>query len=1014
MRLADDTRGRVPFALIGVLLLLGSTTYATTLATDGVRVDRDVEVAMDRATAATQTALRVAVTDAARDAARTPVSAPVAGDWGDVIDDARPFRDALRIRIYVAARAGFDRAAYSRGDVTAAASLPPTPTPASLARELDRVTVEGTENGTALRVRLRNVSVVARQDGRVVARETTNRTVTVATPVLAMHDRTVRFERSLDNGTLDGPGLGRRLTARLYPLVWARGYAQWGGLPIGNVVATRHVGIATNGAVLRLQQAAYGRADPGGRTARQRALVRLAASDARAGLSTPATDLVTNVGFDPSTVDPDDAPDRVPRLAPVDGPTPHRTARVGVNLTADRAFVSLSEGTEPSLDDVLSRAYRVDLRLRTRADVVETEPWPRPRAPDDGADLVNESVTSDATVGAGDHDHDHDPSALPAAVDGWTRLRNATRRVTVRHRIERTWQDGNRTVVTSRTTTETHVVGVAVDGRPVRLDVTPTRPVAPVFERGGALDGPNLADVPAEADAFLDARGGVDGVAARRVVDGPGGLDRNGTVTGTRPDALDDWVSADLATLRQRVRNASVAVSMDDVAVGRANPSARLAAALDDRRPALVDAPGRYDGVADRARVAARAAYLDRVRARLVDRANATRSANDRLVAQLRRAGVDLSGHARDVMSHWNTTVPEPGPVAGPLGGADVFVPQGGPAYLDVQGVDGSDVPWTERGGTVYPLATRNVNVFTVPYGDAADAVVGAATGPETVRLRTAALTLRAAERAGAPDRSDLRVRRDRLREAVADAILPVEERTRRVLSRETSLSPREQYRVVDAATARWDRTSARALAVTNGSFVGRVVAAAEVEGAAADRLRVRLRVAVADVRDSRAARVPRRHVDATASAVRRVSTTVATEALGTAVANSTERLAARTEGDAVILPAGLPLLPTPTNWYATVNVWEISVRGVYPRFAVRTARGAPGETVTYVRDGGDATLDVDGDGAPERFGRAERIDFATRTVVLIAVPPGKTGVGDVDGQAAETSPGWDRREARE
>ena len=206
MRLADDTRGRVPFALIGVLLLLGSTTYATTLATNGVTADPDVEVAMDRATAATETALRAAVTRAARDAARTPVASPTDNSWGDVLNESRPFRDALRVRVLVAARAGFERTSYTHGDVTAAASLPATPTPAALERTLDRHTVASVENGTALRVTVRNLSIVARQDGRVVARENTTRTVTVATPVLAMHDQTARFERTLDRGPLDGRG----------------------------------------------------------------------------------------------------------------------------------------------------------------------------------------------------------------------------------------------------------------------------------------------------------------------------------------------------------------------------------------------------------------------------------------------------------------------------------------------------------------------------------------------------------------------------------------------------------------------------------------------------------------------------------------------------------------------------------------------------------------------------------------------------------------------------------------
>jgi hypothetical protein len=51
--------------------------------------------------------------------------------------------------------------------------------------------------------------------------------------------------------------------------------------------------------------------------------------------------------------------------------------------------------------------------------------------------------------------------------------------------------------------------------------------------------------------------------------------------------------------------------------------------------------------------------------------------------------------------------------------------------------------------------------------------------------------------------------------------------------------------------------------------------------------------------------------------------------------------------------------------------------------------------------------LDVDGDGRPERLGRDERVDFRTRTVVAVAVPPYRSGVGDVDGNADERAGTW-------
>jgi hypothetical protein len=107
---------------------------------------------------------------------------------------------------------------------------------------------------------------------------------------------------------------------------------------------------------------------------------------------------------------------------------------------------------------------------------------------------------------------------------------------------------------------------------------------------------------------------------------------------------------------------------------------------------------------------------------------------------------------------------------------------------------------------------------------------------------------------------------------------------------------------------------------------------------------------------------------------------------------------------------AGLPVAPVPGYWYLTANVWRVDVRGSWARFAVRTRRGGPGAPVTYVRDGSVARLDWDEDGEAERLGRDERVAFETATTVVVAVPPGGRGVGDVDGNADERSPGWGER----
>jgi len=41
--------------------------------------------------------------------------------------------------------------------------------------------------------------------------------------------------------------LGRQITASLYAMTWARGYGQYAGAPVENVLANRHVELSTNG-----------------------------------------------------------------------------------------------------------------------------------------------------------------------------------------------------------------------------------------------------------------------------------------------------------------------------------------------------------------------------------------------------------------------------------------------------------------------------------------------------------------------------------------------------------------------------------------------------------------------------------------------------------------------------------------------------------------------------------------------------------------------------------------------
>ncbi|WP_164974743.1 DUF7286 family protein [Halegenticoccus tardaugens] len=1019
MRLAEDRRARIPFALVGVLLLVTSAAFATTLSTrEPIREDRAVETTMDRTDANAATALRSAVSDAAEDAAREPVIEPAATPAGRTLNDTTPFRDALRVRIYLAARSELEAAGHRRGEVVASASLPPVDDAVDLRAAKRRVEVEPVANGTALRVVVRDVRKTARREGRLVADESETFTVTVATPVLALHDRTEAYERRLNRGPLDGPGLGRQLTARLYPVVWARGYGQYGGAPIENVLANRHVELSTNGGALWTQRAVFGRSDPAGRVGLDRATARIGAQDLLAPTPLRDEDEWADAVLARPNGPVDDEP--IPRFDPADSdaPEPEGHVSVGVNRSADVAFAEfVEEGGENSFEGALRGSYRAEVELRTAVTRTRDGREPPRRPPGKNWTLVDER-TDERTIVF--RPADGGGRTSPADTEAET-FETHTREVVVHHEAVRTWRKGNETRERRAGWDDRYRVTMALTGAYRPTGNAPSAPTSPTFERGGALSGPNLEDVPDGAhEALVDENGGPDGVA-RRAVDGSLD-DASATVYGDRPDRLSGWAYEDAANLRDRVRNVSVRSQRGEIAAGEANPPAALAATLRERRAELLDAPETYDGAAERARIAARAAYLDRVIAALDARAERTDEANGRIERATERAGGGLAKDIRRTLDARKDAVRSERRDAGSGGrggptGPTAFVPDGGPAYLTLSSVEGQQVESLPSDAEYRPFATRNVNVFTVPTDDAADGVAEAAFSDEDlVDLATAGRALTVANRTlAATDDDALRTRRDRLRGEVDDSLAVVGGSARTSLAREPSLSPRERRAAVSAGFERWNDSGHRAIAATNGSLARSIAAEAAARGdlseRRADRLGVRLRVELGRAARSDDARVPASPTNRTATTTRELGRKALKKLVAEGAENATERAKDRWLGDALVsVPAGLPVAPVPGYWYATTNVWTVTVRGEYHEFAVRARAGPPdggGATARYVRDGSTAALDVDGDGEEEPLGRNERVSFETRTTVVVAVPAGGTGVGDVDGDADERSSGW-------
>lgn len=1010
MRLADDDRARVPFAIVGVILVLGSTAYvATVQQRPGSTLDPDAERAAERLDATADAEVSAAVRRAAEAAAREPVVDPADTSAGRVLNESTPFRDYLRLRIYHEVRVALANLHVSTGTVAGEASLPPTPDADALQTAIDRVHLDQGSSGT-IHVRIENVTHRLVRGGETIRQRQRTIDRTVSTPVLVLHDRVETFEDRLNRGPLDGPGLGRRLAVRLYALAWARGYLQYAGVPIENVIGTRHVEVTTNSALLATQRSVFGRSDPGGREALRRAVARAGLYDLLAASRTggeawldEVLDLGPGVPSPTGSVPSPGAPSFEP-------PGPEEHLEVGVNVTADAAFGAyLHEGIDPSLNATLRTVYSADARVVSTVRTVRAEPRPDPDPPAGNWTLVDETVETTTLVSNG-------TGPEPPVEDGWDRLRSDTRRVELRKTVTWTWlSESGEERQTSDGWVAVYRVGIGLNARHSPTEHAPRRGISTVYERGGPFDGPNLADVErAAVERLVEKRGGPDALAKRAVHDE---LDESIVrIEGAQPDALSAWVYDDLAALRERVRQVSVTVARGSAGIGETNAAAELLAALRERRQELLDAPPTYGSVAEKARIAARGAYLDVVLAQLTARADRTDRRIDAVSDELDDFGVDV-GDVAEIMA---MEPDEPGP-RGPLyvtpdGPVDATV-SGSPAYLTVAPVSSDRVP-AARDGEFHPLVTRNHNLFAAPYGDVADAVVDAVLGDDTdtVDLEVAALALASANRT-LDRRSDerLAVARDVLQGAVVGAIRTATANLAVVVATRTNLTTTASRAAVRAALSRWTTIHDRAHAVADGSAARPIAIEvgdrADLTANERDRLRVLLRLELAGMVDDEGVRLDRDGVGETATIVRAVASDQVKSVIEEGANRTAEELIGRWGGEHLVtVPAGLPIAPVPGFWYATANAWNVNVGGTYARFAVSARTGSPdgSTTVTYSRDGRAVELDVFGDGDPVVLGNATRVSFAVTVPVVVVVPPGGSGVGDVDGTADERSDGWD------
>ena len=1015
MKLADDDRARVPFALIGVLLVLGSTAYVATLADRPGPEPRPTETAvLERTDAAVDGAVQRGSERAATAAASEPVVEPAETEAGGVLDEEDPFEDYLRLRIYAEVRGELESSGVIIGDVRSEAALPPTSNASQLRAARDRVTLEEVDGG--LRVEIENVTVEVRRNGVLV--EEHERTVerTIASPVLAAHEQVRAYEERLNRGPTDGPGLGQRLTARMYAVGWARGYAQYGGAPIQSVVSNRHIELMTNGARLETQREVFGRSDPAGRQAMGPATRAVGLADvleptgmAVGGYQEEAAQTRPGV---PATMPDSELPQ--PEEPPVD---PNDTKTVSVGLTADRPFEQLfsDHRHDRTIYDAVRPVYTARAGLESSVEQVRDEQKPPTNPPGENWTLVDEQVDETSEVRS-------EPGATPSVEDGDHRLESFTRTVVVEHQAERIWarddgEDSGAMEQTNVTWEDEFQVGIAVDAEPAPDSPAPRRGIDHAFERGGPLGGPNLEDAGEDAvESLVDDRGGPDQLALRAVNDD---LDTDRIeFYGQRPEGLEDWLYADLATLRDGVREVSVTVQRDRIATGEVVPEARLASELHERRAELLDPPESYDATAEKARVASRAAYLDLIIEAVEARARDGTQTQSNLDDVIEDLGGDLDVLGETPSASDEVTEPPREPVTeGPLVGEPNATVSGSPPYLTLATVSPKEVPDLRDGERHYPLVARNVNFVTAPHSDVAGEITDHLFGDEgRVGLGTAGQTLQGANRTlEANFDSELETERDELQAETDESLTFVEDYVAERLARETELSEDQSRAAVEEGLDAWDTTATRAIAVDGGEAADEIGAAAQrrLDSSASDRERdwvdQQVRIGLANAAAKPDARPSQSIVEGSADATREVAETLVENAVEEGVSVASEAVEERWGDQYVSVPAGLPMAPVPGYWYATVNGWKVDVDGEYARFAVSVPDRVGEEPLTYQRDGSAVEFDVTGDGEPERLGEASRVSFTLTTYVVVVVPPGGSGVGDVDGVMFDESEGWPR-----
>ncbi len=285
-----DERGRVPFALIAVLLLLSSTLLVAALETRSEpTTDRDTEIAMDRAVAETQGELRTAVLEASYQAGTAPINTSEESDVdaiADADDQDERFENYVKLLVYLEATDKLPNAGGDvRSSVTANVSIPAVTSSGDDEsidpdEAIDRVDLDighfdaDVETGTVAAT-IDAVKFTVDRDESNSLEQSRPVSVSVGTPVFELHEQLTEYESQLNSGFFDESigssvdGLGQHLGARLYPFAYFK--AGWDRMQptrspdqhdFEEVIDVKHTEVLANHAIFDVQNDVFGTQDP--------------------------------------------------------------------------------------------------------------------------------------------------------------------------------------------------------------------------------------------------------------------------------------------------------------------------------------------------------------------------------------------------------------------------------------------------------------------------------------------------------------------------------------------------------------------------------------------------------------------------------------------------------------------------------------------------------------------------------------------------------------------------------